>query len=98
MNLGDLHYSLWSPKDGVSVEIGSGIKPDTELLLSVALPLRVHICVYRVRIAAQVPQELEIYFVVIRPLRRQLYVHKRKNRVIIKLISNPKCRTFNNVY
>lgn len=64
----DLHNSSWSPKDRVRVEIRSGIEPQAKLLLSVPLPLRVHIRMYRVRIAAQIPQELEIYLVVIRPL------------------------------
>ena len=48
------------PENGVSVEIGGGIEPKIELLLSVAFALTEHICVKNVRISAQVSQELEV--------------------------------------
>ena len=56
----DLHNVLRIPENGVSVEIGGGIEPKIELLLSVAFALTEHICVKYVRISAQVSQELEV--------------------------------------
>lgn len=58
-----LHNALWIPKDGISVKISSWIKPEIELLLSVALALAEDIGVKDVRIATQIPQELEVYLV-----------------------------------
>lgn len=67
-----LHNSLGRPKEGVSMEISGWIEPQAKLLLSVSLPLSVHICMHGVRLPTQIPQELEVYLVVIPPLRRQL--------------------------
>jgi hypothetical protein len=58
-----LHNALWIPKDGISVKISSWIKPEIELLLSVTLALAEYIGVKDVRIATQIPQELEVYLV-----------------------------------
>lgn len=60
------------PEEGVGVEVLGGVEPQPELHLPVSLPLREHIRVQRVRLSGQVPQKLEIYLVVCRPLRRQL--------------------------
>jgi hypothetical protein len=60
------------PEDGVSVEVLGRVEPHAELLLAAAFPLAVHVGVHRVRLAARVPQELEVDLVVLRPLRRQL--------------------------
>lgn len=53
--------------------IRGGIKPEVELLLSVALPLGIHISVKDVRISAEVPEELEVDLVVSRTYRRELH-------------------------
>jgi len=58
-----LHNALGIPKDGISVKISSWIKPEIELLLSVALALAEDISVKDVRIATEIPQELEVYLV-----------------------------------
>lgn len=48
------------PENRVGVEVLRGIEPQIELLLPVALPLRVQVGVQNVRVAAKVPQELEV--------------------------------------
>jgi hypothetical protein len=60
------------PDHGVGVEVCRGVEPHPELLLAAALPLAVHVGVHRVRLAARVPQELEVDLVVLRPLRREV--------------------------
>ena len=51
------------------MEVLCGIKPEVELLLSVSLPLSVHIGVQDVRISAEVPEELEVDLIMGWPLR-----------------------------
>ena len=51
------------PEDGICVKVGSGIEPEVELLLSVALPLAEHIGVKNVRITTEVPQEFKVYLI-----------------------------------
>ena len=68
---------LLAPDDGVSVEVSCGIKPEIELLLSVSLPLSEHVSVQNVRVAAEVPQELEVDLVMCWSLRRQLQGEKQ---------------------
>jgi len=41
---------LWLPDDGVSVEVSGGIKPEIELLLSVAFALGEDVCVKNIGI------------------------------------------------
>ena len=48
------------PENGVSVEIGGGIEPKIELLLSVSLALAEDISVKDIRITTQIPQELKV--------------------------------------
>lgn len=71
---------MWRPKNGVSMKISGWIEPQPKLLLSIALPLSVHIRMHRVRLPTQIPQELEVYLVVIRPLRRQLTDKKNEHK------------------
>ena len=73
-----LHDVLLAPDDGVSVEVSRGVKPEIELLLSVSLPLSEHIGVQNVRVAGEVPQELEVDLVMCWSLRRQLHGKKHK--------------------
>jgi len=54
---------LGVPKDGVGVEIGRGVEPKVELLLSVAFALAKDVGVEDVRVAAQIPQELKVNLV-----------------------------------
>jgi hypothetical protein len=58
-----IHNALGIPKNGIGVKICSWVKPEIELLLSVALALAEDIGVKDVRIATQIPQELEVYLV-----------------------------------
>ncbi|RRT33774.1 hypothetical protein B296_00052382 [Ensete ventricosum] len=61
-----------SCQDGVGVEICGWIKPQVHPLLSVSLPVRVHVGLNGVRLPRPVPQELEIYLISIdaKPKRR----------------------------
>jgi hypothetical protein len=59
----NVHNALGIPKNGIGVKISSWVKPEIELLLSVALALAEDIGVKDVRIATQIPQELEVYLV-----------------------------------
>jgi hypothetical protein len=79
-----LHDVLLAPDDGVSVEVSCGVKPEIELLLSVSLPLSEHISVQNVRVAAEVPQELEVDLVMCCSLRRQLHEKKKNKKTQIK--------------
>lgn len=51
------------------MEISSGIEPQKELLLSVTLSLGEDVGVERVGIAAGIPQELEVYLIVVVTMR-----------------------------
>lgn len=51
------------PEDGICVKVGSGIEPEVELLLSVALPLAEYIGMKNVRVATEVSQEFEVYLI-----------------------------------
>ena len=62
-----LHDALGVPKDRIGVEICSWVKPEIELLLSVALALAEHIGVNDVRITTQIAQELKVYLIPCRP-------------------------------
>lgn len=75
--LEDLHNALGIPDDWIGVEISSWVEPEIELLLSVALSLAEHIGVNYVRIAAQIAQKLEIYFIPRRPFWTQLQIQKQ---------------------
>ena len=50
------------------MEISSGVKPEVELLFSVALALAEHISVKNVWITTEIPQEFKIYLIMGRPL------------------------------
>ncbi|KAH0465913.1 hypothetical protein IEQ34_006016 [Dendrobium chrysotoxum] len=65
-----LHNLSGIPDNRVGVEILGGIEPELELHLPISLPLREHVGVQRVRVAAKVPKEFEIDLIVCRPLRR----------------------------
>lgn len=60
------------PDDGISVEVSCWVKPEIELLFPVSLALSEHIGMYNIRVAGDISQEFEVYFVVSWPLRRQL--------------------------
>ena len=62
-----LHNVLGIPEDRVGVEIGSGVEPEMELLLSVAFALAEDVGVKSVRFTGRVSQELEVYLVPCRP-------------------------------
>lgn len=51
------------PENRIGVEILGRIEPQMKLLLPVALPLSVHICVQCVRISSEIPKELVVYLV-----------------------------------
>lgn len=67
-----LHNVLRFPDDGVSVEVSCGVKPEIELLLSIALALCEDVGVQNVRVAGKVSQELKVDLIMCWPLRRQL--------------------------
>lgn len=73
------HDAIGVPEDGVGVEIGGGVEPEMELLLSVAFPLAEHVGVESVGVAAQIPQELEVYLVPTRSFWRQLPKRSKKD-------------------
>lgn len=62
-----LHNVYGIPEDRISVEISSGVKPEVELLLSVAFSLAVNICVKNVRITTKISQELEVNLIMVFP-------------------------------
>lgn len=61
---------LGIPYDGIGVEVFGGVKPEIKLLLSVPFALCEHIGMEDVGLAGDVPQKLEVDFVVCGPLRR----------------------------
>ena len=58
-----LHNALRIPKDGIGVKICSWVKPEIELLFSVAFSLAEDISVKDVRITAKISQELKVYLI-----------------------------------
>ena len=56
----DLHNVLRIPENGVSVEIGGGIEPKIELLLSVAFALSDHIGMKNIRLTTPVSKESKV--------------------------------------
>ena len=58
-----LHNALRIPKDGIGMKICSWVKPEIELLLSVAFSLAEDISVKDVRITAKISQELKVYLI-----------------------------------
>lgn len=54
------HDVVVIPQDGVGVEVCRWIKPEVHPLLSVSLPVRVHVGLNRVWLPRPVPQELKI--------------------------------------
>lgn len=60
------------PEDRIGMKISRWVKPEIELLFSISLALAKDIGVEYVRIATQIPQELEIYLIPSRPFRGQL--------------------------
>ena len=65
-----LHDVLGVPYDRIGVKIFCWVKPEVELLFSIAFPLRKHISMKNIRVFAKVPQELKINLVVCWALRR----------------------------
>jgi hypothetical protein len=65
-----LHNALLVPHNGVGVESLSGIKPEIELLFSVAFPLGEHIGMENIWLSSCIPQKLKVNLIVGRPLRR----------------------------
>lgn len=55
-----LHDMLRIPKNRISVEISSWVKPEVKLLLPVSLALAEDISVKDIRITTQIPQELKV--------------------------------------
>ncbi|RWV92062.1 hypothetical protein GW17_00045600 [Ensete ventricosum] len=66
-------------QDGVGVEICGWIKPQVHPLLSVSLPVRVHVGLNGVRLPRPVPQELEIYLISPRHGRRKQREQREKS-------------------
>ena len=58
-----LHNALRIPKDRIGMKICSWVKPEIELLLSVAFALAEDISVKDVRITAKISQELKVYLI-----------------------------------
>lgn len=69
-----IHDVLGIPEDGVVVEGGAGVEPESELLLPAPRPLRPHVRVQLVLLVCVIPQELHIYLVLLRTVRRWLHV------------------------
>jgi len=59
----DLHNPLGVPRDRVSVEISSGVKPQIELLFPVPFALAENVCVKDVWITTQVSKKLIVYLI-----------------------------------
>lgn len=68
----DLHNLVEIPQYRIIVVFFGWIKPQINAMFFVSLPSCVHICLQNVWLPWSVSQELEIYFVVLRVLRRQL--------------------------
>jgi hypothetical protein len=69
----DVHDVERVPEDGVGVEVGSGVEPEHELLLALALAVAEDVGVQEVGLAAHVAQELEVHLVVPRATRADLH-------------------------
>lgn len=61
----DLHNLIGVPKDFVVVEVGGGVKPETEPLLSASLAIHVDVGLKSDGLPLFVSQELKIQFVMI---------------------------------
>lgn len=64
----NLHYLVHVPEDGVRVESLGGIEPEIDPMFSVSLASCEHIRLQNVGLPAPVPQELEVYFIMLRVL------------------------------
>lgn len=74
-----LHYASRIPEEGVGVKVSRWIKPEVELLLSIALSLYINIRMYNIRLPTQVPKELEVYLIPWRSLWTQLKQYQNNN-------------------
>lgn len=54
------HNMLAIPKDGVSVEIYRWVEPEVHPLLSVSLPMGIHVGLDRIWLPRPIPQELKV--------------------------------------
>ena len=60
MDYGHLHYTLRIPKNRVGVKFRSWVKPQKELLLSVAFALSDHIGMKNIRLTTPVSKESKV--------------------------------------
>ena len=65
------------------MEIGGGVEPEAELHLSVALALAEDIGVKSVRLTGFIPQEFEVYLVMVVSFGGQLIIKKKKKYIYI---------------
>jgi hypothetical protein len=72
------HHLAGVPEHGVGVEVGRGVEPQVDPLLTVAHALDVQVRLHQVRLAGDVAQELEVELVVLVPFRRQLQISEAK--------------------
>jgi hypothetical protein len=70
----DEHHLAGVPEHGVGVEVGRGVEPQVDPLLTVAHALDVQVRLHQVRFAGDVAQELEVELVVLVASRRQLQI------------------------
>ena len=62
------------------MEIGSGIKPEVELLLPVALALGINIGMKCIRVTGEIPQEFKVYLIPRRALGFELKKERTQQR------------------
>lgn len=60
-----LHNHIQVPENRVSVVFLGGVKPEVDSLFSVTFASGEHIGLQNVRLSGSVPQELEVYFIVL---------------------------------
>ena len=70
-----LHDVERVPKDGVSVEVRGGIKPEIELHFTVTFTSCEHIGMENIRLSCNITQELEVYLIPCLAFRGKLWKH-----------------------
>lgn len=70
------------------MEISGRVKPEIELLLSVSFSLSEDIGVHNIRVPTSISQELKIYLIMSRSLRRQLHVCQKKPSIMLNILIN----------